>query len=454
MASDQPTSSGSILTRKIGDGDGGPPTGGGRREGTTGEGTDRRVKRSRFTPGRIAAAIAALVVIILLAYGFRSSLGGQRLRVQTERLTVSTVSVGPFQEYAQVTGNVMPRRTVYLDAVEGGRVEEIFVLEGTQLEAGQPLLRLSNNDLQLRLINADAQRMEQINRVQDTQFRMEQNALDLRQQIAQMDYQISRLEKLHARNEDLFAQQLISQQDYDTTKDEYDYWLRTKTLTLQGYRADSLRTASQLGQMQASVNRMSANFNVIQRILDNLIVRAPIAGQLTALNVEFGELHSSGSRLGQIDEISGFKIRAGVDEFYIARVAAGQSATTLPVNGVEYPMNVTRVYPEVLDGRFEVDLEFVGGAPPDIRRGQTIRFRLEMSDSADALLLPRGGFFETTGGSWVFVLSGSGEAVRRDIRVGRQNPQYLEVMEGLQEGEQVITSSYSSFGDADRLILD
>lgn len=453
MSEDLPASSASILTRKIGDG----PSGGGaprRGGGSTGEGADRRVKKPVFTPGRIGDVVVGVIIVLLLGYAFRSSVGGQRLRVQAERLTVSTVAIGPFQEYAQVTGNVMPRRTVYLDAVEGGRVEEIFVLEGTQVEAGDPLLRLSNNDLQLRLINADAQRMEQINRVQDTQFRMEQNALNLRQQIAQMDFNIQRFGKLHRRNVEMFEQKLISQQEYDTTKDEYDYWLATKRLTLEGYRADSVRTASQLGQMQASVNRMSANFNVIQRILDNLIVRAPIAGQLTALNVEFGELHSSGSRLGQIDEISGFRIRAGVDEFYIARVAAGQSATTLPVAGVEYPMTVTRVYPEVLDGRFEVDLEFVGSTPPDIRRGQTIRFRLEMSDSADALLLPRGGFFETTGGSWVFVLTDDGEAVRRDIRVGRQNPQYLEVMEGLQAGERVITSSYNSFGDADRLILE
>jgi HlyD family secretion protein len=453
MSEDLATSSESILTRKIGDGStgGGAPRRGGN---TTGEGADRRVKKPMFTRGRIGMVVAAVIIIFLLGYAYVSSVGGQRLRVQEERLTVSTVQIGPFQEYAQVTGNVMPRRTVYLDAVEGGRVEEIFVLEGKQVEAGESLLRLSNNDLQLRLINADAQRMEQINRVQDTQFRMEQNALDLRQQIARMDYNIQRFGKLHERNVDLFERQVISQQDYDTTKDEYDYWLATKRLTLQGYEADSLRTASQLGQMQASVNRMSANFNVIQRILDNLIVRAPITGQLTALNVEFGELHSSGSRLGQIDELSGFRIRAGVDEFYIARVASGQSATTLPVAGVEYPMVVTRVYPEVLDGRFEVDLEFVGSTAPDIRRGQTIRFRLEMSDSADALLLPRGGFFETTGGSWVFVMTDDGQAVRRDIRVGRQNPQYLEVMEGLQAGERVITSSYNSFGDADRLILE
>ncbi|MBO6576652.1 MAG: HlyD family efflux transporter periplasmic adaptor subunit [Rhodothermales bacterium] len=448
------TSSASILTRKVGSGPVNPGPGRPSGDRGTGEGSDRRVARKRFTPARIAGAVVALLVILLLVYAVQSSMGGRKLRVPAERLTISTVEIGPFQEYAQVTGNVEPSRTVYLDAVEGGRVEEIYVLEGTQVTVGQPLLALSNNDLQLRLINADAQRMEQINRVQDTQFRMEQNALNLRQQIAEMDYQIQRLQKLYARNQELFEKQLISQQEFDTVADEYNYYLRTKQLTLDGYRADSLRMASQLGQMQASVQRMDANYDVIQRILDNLIVRAPIGGQLTSLNVEFGEIHTPGSRLGQIDELTSFRVRAGVDEFYIARVQAGQSATTLPVAGVEYDMRVTRVYPEVANGEFEVDLEFSGPAPPDIRRGQTIRLRLEMSDSADAMLLPRGGFAQQTGGSWVYVLTSDGEAVRRDVTVGRQNPLFLEVMDGLEPGDRVITSSYASFGDADRLILE
>ncbi|MFT5143485.1 MAG: HlyD family secretion protein [Rhodothermales bacterium] len=415
---------------------------------------DRRVKADRFTPKRIATVVGVIVVLAMLGYAFSTTLGGRKLRVQEERLTIATIENGPFQEYAQVTGNLLPRTTVYLDAVEGGRVENIFVLEGTQVEKGQPLLRLSNNDLQLRLINADAQRIEQINRVQDTQFRMEQNALDLRQQIAQMDYQIGRLGKLDAQNRELFSKQLISQQEFDATADEYAYWLSTKELTLEGYRQDSLRTSGQLVRMEASVSRMDANFDIIQSILDNLTVRAPVTGQLTSLVAEIGEIRNPGFRFGQIDELGGFKLRAGVDEFYIARVASGQTAKTLPVSGIEYPMRVTRVYPEVLNGRFEVDLEFTGQAPPGIRRGQTVRFRLEMSDSSDALLLPRGGFFQTTGGSWVFVVDSSGEAVRRDIRVGRQNPQFLEVLEGLEPGDRVITSSYESFGDAERLILN
>jgi HlyD family secretion protein len=207
-------------------------------------------------------------------------------------------------------------------------------------------------------------------------------------------------------------------------------------------------------QMQESVRRMEANYDVIESILGNLTVRAPVAGQVTALNVELGELHTPGSQFGQIDMLDGFKVRAGVDEFYIARVHRDQPATTLPIGDTEYPMVVTRVYPQVSEGRFQVDLEFEGEPPPGIRRGQSIRFRLEMSEPAEALLLPMGGFFQATGGNWIYVLDGSGQAVRREIRVGRRNPQYLEVVEGLEPGDRVVTSGYDTFGDAERLILE
>ncbi|MCB0718487.1 MAG: HlyD family efflux transporter periplasmic adaptor subunit [Bacteroidetes bacterium] len=434
----------SILSRKLGEGE----------YGSTGEGSDRRIARSRWTPRRILSILGVVAVIALIAWAYSTATGGRRLRVDADRVTIADVENGPFQEYAQVTGNVLPRTTVYLDAVEGGRVEELFVEEGTRVEKGQPLLRLSNNDLQIRLINADAQRIEQINRVQDTQFRMEQNALSLRQQLVQMNYQIERLRRAHTRNKDLYAQKAISQQEFDQTETELDYWMRNKDLTLAAYKQDSLRMAKQLVQMQGSVNRMDANFRVIQEIADNLTVTAPISGQLTALDAEIGELHSAGYRFGQIDELDGFKLRAGVDEFYIARVFAGQTATTLPVAGEEYKLIVRRVYPEVQNGRFEVDLDFTGTQPTGIRRGQTIRFRLEMSDPAEALLIPRGGFLQTTGGSWVFVVDEDGTARRRDIQVGRQNPQVVEVIEGLEPGERVITSSYESFGDADILVLN
>ncbi|MDX1548064.1 MAG: HlyD family efflux transporter periplasmic adaptor subunit [Rhodothermales bacterium] len=438
---EQPQTGPSILTRKVGNG----------ASQGAGEGLDRRVEKRTWTPRRLALAGGVLALVLLIGWAIASSFGGRRLNVERDRLTVEAVTVGPFQENIAATGNVLPRTTVFLDAVEGGRVEETFVLEGTRVEAGEPLLRLSNNDLQLRLLSTDAQRIEQINRLQDIRFRMEQNTLSLRQQLAQMNYNIQRLARQHARNEDLLEKDAISQQDFDEVFDELEYWRRTKNLTLEGYRQDSLRMTNQLRQMEGSVGRMEANYAVLQRILDNLTVRAPVSGHLTALDAEIGQLKRSGDRFGQIDVLDGYKVRAGIDEFYIARVQRGQPATAT-VAGQEYQLTVTRVYPEVRDGRFEVDLEFAGEEPEGIRRGQTIRFLLQLSEPAEAVLLPRGGFFQSTGGNWAYVLDGD-EAVRRDIRLGRQNNQHYEVLAGLDPGDRVITSSYDTFGDADRLVL-
>jgi HlyD family secretion protein len=428
--------------------------GNGKGSSGSGEGVDRRIETSWWTRKRIAMIVGGVTFIALIAWGLSMTAGGQRLNVEREKLTISTVERGPFQEYIPQTGNVLPRTTVYLDAPEGGRIEEVFAVEGSRVEEGEPLLRLSNNDLQLRLLSADAQRIEQVNRLQDMRFRMEQNALSLRQQLAEMNYNITRLEREHARNEELYEKQLISDQEYQQTADELAFYRRNKDLTLEGYRQDSLRMATQLDQMEASVQRMESNYEVLQQILDNLVVRAPVSGHLTAFDAEIGQIRSSGSRFGQIDVLDGYKVRAAIDEFYIARVARGQTATTQPIGGQEYRLEVTRVYPEVRDGRFEADLEFVDEVPDGIRRGQTIRFRLELGDPAEALLLPQGGFYQTTGGNWVYALTPDGdEAVRRSIRIGRQNPQYFEVLSGLQPGDRVVTSSYDTFGDADRLVL-
>ena len=438
-----PKTSSSILTSKLGNGS----------QQASGEGLDRRIEKKTWTKQRILMAGAIAAFLAVLAYGFSTTTGGRRLNVDRDKITVATVVRGPFQENIAVTGNVLPLTTVYLDAVAGGRVEELYVLEGTTVEQGEPLLRLSNDNLELSLINADAQRIEQINRLEDIRFRMKQNALNLRQQLVDMDYRIQRLDRIHARSKEIFDKKLISEQEYEEVRFELDYWVRNKRLTLEGYRQDSLQMITQLGQMEASVRRMETNFVVLQRILDNLTLRAPVSGHLTALEAEIGELRNPGFRFGQIDVLTGYKVRAGVDEYYIARVARDQSAMTQPIAGSEYQMKIIRVYPEVTDGRFEVDLEFVGEVPEGIRRGQTIRFLLEMSDPAEALLLPKGGFFQSTGGNWVYALDPSGDfAVKRTISIGRQNTQNYEVMSGLQPGDQVITSSYDTFGDADRLV--
>ena len=441
----EPKTSTSILTQKLSNG-----------SQQTGEGLDRKLEKKLWTKKRMLLAGAVVLFLAAIGYGFSTTTGGRKLNVDRDKITVASVVRGPFQENIAVTGNILPRTIVFLDLPDGGRVEEIYVLEGQQVEEGEPLLKLSNNDLQIRMLNADGQRIEQRNRLEDMRFRMAQNALNLRQQLTQMNYNILRLERQHERYEQLRESGTISQQEYDQVRDELEYYQRNKDLTLQGYKQDSLQMVTQLRQMESSVDRMQENYEVLQQILENLVFRAPVSGHLTAFQAEIGEILNSGQRLGQIDAIdSGNKVRAGVDEFYIARVSRGQTATTTQaIGGQEHKLQITRVYPEVRDGRFEIDLEFGGGEPEGIRRGQTIRFLLEMSDPAEALLLPRGGFFQSTGGNWVYVLDPSGDiAVKRNIRIGRQNTQHYEVLEGLEPGDQVVTSSYDTFGDADRLVF-
>jgi len=417
---------------------------------------DRKIQKKRWTPKRIALIAAATLFAVFVGYGFSTTTGGSRLNVDQDKITVAAVERGAFQELINVTGSVMPRTTVYLDAVEGGRVEEIFVREGAMVTAGEPILRLSNSNLQLQLLNNEAAVTEQENMLQNMRFQMEQNSLNLRQQLMQMDYEIIRLRREHERNVELHAKKLISDQEYERTKDELDYYINRRELTWQSYQSDSLAQSARLLQTQESISGMRRSFALLQETLENLTVKAPVSGHLTMLDAELGQLRPSGSRFGQIDVLdSGYKIRAGVDEFYISRVQRGQTARTTPIGGKEYRLEVVRVYPEVRDGRFEVDLDFVGEVPPEIRRGQTIRFYLELSDPAEAIILPRGGFYQTTGGNWVYVVDPSGDfAVKRNIRLGRQNPSYYEVLEGLEPGERVVTSSYETFGDADRLILN
>ena len=425
-------------------------------ERRTGEGVDRKIEKKTFTPKRIALALAALLFVSAVGYGlWRATSGGKRLNVERDKLTVSQVEEGPFQEFIAVTGTVTPLQTVYLDAVEGGRVEEVFVQEGAMVEEGDPLLRLSNNDLQLRLMQNEAALSEQVSNLQNMRFQIEQNRLTVRQQIAEADYRIRSLGRDHARNEQLYEKQLISEQEYLETKDELEYQNRRRDLTLRSYQQDSLSQQIRLDQMATSVEQMRRNFGVLQETLANLTVRAPVAGQLTALDAEIGEIRSPGSRFGQIDVLDGFKVRAQIDEFYIERVQHGQTATTQAIAGRAHTLSVTRVYPQVREGRFEVDLTFDEAAPEGIRRGQTIRLQLVLGDPEEAVLLARGGFYQTTGGGWVYAVNASGEeATKRFIRLGRQNPEYFEVLDGLQPGDRVVTSSYETFGDADRLVFD
>ena len=320
--------------------------------------------------------------------------------------------------------------------------------------AGQALLVLTNDNLTLQTLSSEAQLQEQISAMRSQRLALDQNQLNLAQQLAQLDYDVQRIRREQERLGDLVARGFAAPQDLERLDDELAYAQRRRQLTRQGYRADSLSRALQLQQMDATMDRLYRNLELVQQTMQNLVVRAPVAGQLTAFNAEVGEAKPAGTRLGQVDVLEGYKVRVPIDEHYITRVAIGQTARTT-VDGAEYPLMVTMVYPEVRDGRFEVDMAFLGDEPPTIRRGQSLRLRLELGDPEQALLLARGGFYQTTGGNWAFVLTPDGaRAVRRPITLGRQNPQFYEVTEGLVPGDRVVTSSYDTFGDAEVLVLE
>ncbi|MXW78948.1 MAG: HlyD family efflux transporter periplasmic adaptor subunit [Gemmatimonadetes bacterium] len=422
-----------------------------------GAGMDRKIEKPRFTPKRIGVGVAALLLAGLFGYSLLPDLGVRKLNVDRDRLTISTVEFGPFQEYIPVRGTVLPLHTVYLDALERGQVEQVFVEEGASVAEGDPLLSLANPDLELTVLQQEAELERSREALRNGRLTMEQDLLRSRKALMEIEYQLAINKRNFERYESLSAEDLtaiLSRQEYERLRDEYQYSVRRMALTQETQTQDSLLAASKVVQLVSAVERMERNLEIVRRRLDNLTVRAPVPGQLTTLEAEVGESKSSGGRLGQIDMIDGFKVRAAIDEHYIGRVSRGQRGQ-FDSDDESYSLVIRRVYPEVREGRFEVNLVFEGEAPEGIRRGQTLHIRLELGDLDEAVQVARGGFYQATGGHWAYVLDASGDrATRRSIALGRQNPRVYEVLEGLEPGEQVITSSYETFGeDMDVLVL-
>jgi HlyD family secretion protein len=363
------------------------------------------------------------------------------------------VTKGEFQEFIPIIGNVMPIVTVYLDAIEGGRVEEKYLEAGALVKEGDKILRFGNTDLLLNIMWREAEFFEQSNNLRNTRLLMEQSRLNLMRQLNELEFQIKTQKRIYERQKELADKNLVARQEYEQAKDQYEYYLKQKELSVETFKQDSLFRHIQIEQLQSSLNRMQANLDVVKQKLESLTLHAPISGLLTSLNAEIGESKRPGERLGQIDVLDSFKVRAGIDEYYIARVEIGRTGSG-DLSGEPYNLIVKKIYPEVREGRFEVDLYFVVGTPTGIRRGQTLHIRLNLGDLKEAILLTKGGFYQRTGGQWVYVLDKSeGFAYKRKIRIGQQNTQVYEILEGLEPGEKVITSSYDNFGDKDKLIL-
>lgn len=425
-------------------------------QGGTGEGVDRKIEKSLVTPRRIAIGLIGALLVGALAYGvWTTATGGRVLNVDREKVTISTVKEGDFQEFIAVTGTAVPKQTVYLDAVEGGRIEEVLVEEGVMVEEKQPLVRLSNNDLRLRLARTEARLAEQRSRMQQIRMNMEQRRLRLQRDLAQIRHEITHLERQFDRQSQLHKQDMIADEEFHQTQDNLRYQRRRLQLTESAYRQDSLTFQTRLDQQREQRRRLDQRYETMQRAIESLTIRAPTSGQLTSLNAEVGQIIRAGTRVGQVDKVDAYELRAQIDEFYIERVQHGQTATTDALGDTTRTLTVERVYPEVEDGRFEVDLAFAAGSPSDLRRGQTVRLKLELGQPQNATLLARGGFYQSTGGNWAYVLTDDGDAaVRQPIRLGRQNPNYFEVQDGLTPGDKVVTSSYETFGDTDRLSLE
>jgi HlyD family secretion protein len=415
---------------------------------------DKQIKKKTWTLKRIATYTGIAIFTVFVGYQFIFADRRNKLKIDKEKITISTVQRGIFQETIPQTGIVEPSRTVYLDAVEGGTIKRVVAESGAMLKKGDVILELSNLNRELTVLQQEAQLNESINRVRETRLQVSQNDLTQRQTLALIDNQLQILGPKYVRQRQLFEKKLISKQDFEQTEADYKYNLERRKITYEVYRMDSLDRQRQVNQMNYSEQKMSQSLEGVGKILDNLVIRAPMDGQLSRPQLDPGQNVNIGQRLGQVDVVGSYKVRVPIDELYLPRIAEGLTATTT-FNNKDYLLKIAYVYPTIIGGRFDVDMLFVGDVPTGIRRGQSLRLRIQLSQSSEELLLPVGGFYKDTGGNWVFVLEeGGNRAVKRDVKLGRKNPENFEVLEGLQPGDKVITSSYENFGNNEVLLLD
>ncbi|PCI34067.1 MAG: efflux transporter periplasmic adaptor subunit [Alphaproteobacteria bacterium] len=419
----------------------------------SGQAMDRRIEKKNTLFSTRNMMIAAGLVGALVLYLAFAPESGRLYKIDGDRVVVAPVVMGQFEDFIPVRGRVTPAQTVFLDTVEGGRVEKIHVEDGATVTAGQILVDLSNTSLQLDVISREAQVTEQLNNLKTIELSLEQNRLSHKRNLIEIDYQITRLSRQVARRKQLAVRGNVSIADLENAQDELAYFKKRHAITLESQASDEKMQQQQMKQLINSTEQLKKNLIFARRNLDNLVVRAPVNGKLTAFDAVIGQSMDRGQRLGQIDDPDHFKIKAQIDEFYLGRVDVGQRAL-VKVGGQELTLKVKKTYPQVNNGQFEIDMTFTGPTPRGIRRGQTVQSKLFLGDTGKAMVIPNGSFYADTGGSWIFVVSPDGtKAVRRDVRLGRRNSKVIEVIDGLQPGEKVIVSPYTNYIDMDRLEL-
>jgi len=416
-------------------------------------GMDRKIEKKVWTTKRIVLIIGAVLFVAFTVYVFAFKFRTSTLNIEGDRIQISTVTKGPFQEFIAAMGGVIPRNTYFLDALEGGTVEQIYIEAGTMVKAGDPILKLGNTNTVLDIMWRESDLFSATNNLRQTRLSMEQYKMQIQKDMNDIENQLMQEKRKYDRYAEMVKTDLISQHDYEIQKDQYEYLVRKKAITAETQKNDLAFRELQLESLDVSVRRLQESLEMAKKKLENLVVKAPVTGYLTSMDAQVGESKSPGTRLGQIDILEGYKVRAPIDENYLSRIEIGRTGT-FDLAGKKYGLTVKKIFPEVRDNRFEIDLEFSEAEPKGITRGQTLHIDLNLSDLTEAMLLPKGGFYSSTGGNWVYLVDPSGKfAEKRAIKLGRQNTQEYEILEGLQPGEKVITSSYENFGDIDRLVI-
>ena len=410
-------------------------------------------KKNKLFSKRNIWIMVAVILVLLVAYNLFFGDKSSRLNVEKEKITIETIKEDVFKDYIAVIGTVEPIKTIFLDAVEGGRVEEIMIDEGNMVTKGNEIMRLSSTDLILRISDYEAQAARSINQLREARMSMQRDKINKQEQLIELRRTFRKQKRAYENNKKLYKNDHLSEEEFLQSKENYEATAKKLDLIQESYKQDSLFREAQISSLERSVERMEEGLDIVREKLENLTVKAPVKGELASLEPEVGEVITHGTRIGKINILEDYKLNVEIDEHYIARVRRGLPGS-FDYTGKTFDLKLTKKYPEVNQGQFKVDMEFVDEEPSDINIGQTFRIRLELGQSKTAVLIPRGGFYQSTGGQWVYVVDKSGDfAYKRNIRIGRQNPRYYEVLEGLQPGERVIVSRYDNFNEVDKLML-